>query len=111
MEIKNRILVLSTFFILIISSCSYENYSGADGIYDTGSGTEQYNEIVENPFVNTSDEPISTFSIDVDGGSFSNCRRMINQGYYRFPIPPQLVYNTKLITININLNLNRDYRP
>lgn len=84
MKIKNRIFGLSIIFTLIISSCSYESMNVTDGPYDVGTGTEQYNEIVENPFVNTSDEPISTFSIDVDGGSFSNCRRMINKGY----LPP-----------------------
>ena len=48
------------------------------------SGTENYNEIFENPFVYSWQQPISTFSIDVDGGSYANCRRYINSGY----LPP-----------------------
>lgn len=40
-------------------------------------GTESYAPIVENDFVPTLTEPVSTFSIDVDTGSYSNCRRFI----------------------------------
>ncbi len=42
---------------------------------------EQYNEITENSFIETATENISTFSVDVDGGSYSNCRRILNSGY------------------------------
>ena len=40
---------------------------------------EQYDEIVENPFVAVSADPLSTFSIDVDRASYSNVRRFIMQ--------------------------------
>jgi len=40
---------------------------------------EQYDEIVENPFVAVSVDPLSTFSIDVDRASYSNVRRFIMQ--------------------------------
>lgn len=42
--------------------------------------TEDYDGIIENRFRKTSDEPLSTFSIDVDGASYSNVRRMIQYG-------------------------------
>lgn len=42
-----------------------------------GEGGENYNEIVENPFVATVDEPTSTFSVDADGGAYANSRRFI----------------------------------
>ena len=42
--------------------------------------TESYDSIVENPFLRPIDEPLSTFSIDVDTASYSNCRRMLNMG-------------------------------
>jgi len=42
--------------------------------------TEGYDEIKENPFFNVTNEPLSTFSIDVDAASYANVRRMINQG-------------------------------
>jgi Ca-activated chloride channel family protein len=40
---------------------------------------EQYDEIVENPFIAVSADPLSTFSIDVDRASYSNVRRFIVQ--------------------------------
>ncbi|MBE6877014.1 MAG: VWA domain-containing protein [Ruminococcus sp.] len=44
--------------------------------------TEEYAQIVENGFINTAEENTSTFSIDVDTASYSNVRRMIQDGYY-----------------------------
>jgi Ca-activated chloride channel family protein len=41
---------------------------------------EQYGTIVENPIKLVSEAPVSTFSIDVDTGSYSNVRRMLNEG-------------------------------
>jgi Ca-activated chloride channel homolog len=42
--------------------------------------TEEYSSFKENRFVATSAEALSTFSLDVDAASYSNMRRMINQG-------------------------------
>jgi Ca-activated chloride channel family protein len=41
---------------------------------------ESYDAFVENPFELTQSQPLSTFSIDVDNASYSNVRRMINNG-------------------------------
>ena len=41
---------------------------------------ESYNAAVENGFINVANDPLSTFSIDVDTASYSNIRRFINQG-------------------------------
>lgn len=41
---------------------------------------EGYDGIVENPFKKVTDNPLSTFSIDVDGASYSNVRRYIQNG-------------------------------
>ncbi|MDH6254411.1 Ca-activated chloride channel family protein [Chryseobacterium sp. H1D6B] len=41
---------------------------------------EEYHAFVENPFELTKTQPLSTFSIDVDNASYSNVRRMINNG-------------------------------
>jgi Ca-activated chloride channel family protein len=40
--------------------------------------TEDYDNISENGFHKTADEPLSTFSIDVDAASYSNVRRYLN---------------------------------
>ncbi len=42
--------------------------------------TEGYTHITENPFLKVNDNPLSTFSIDVDAASYSNMRRFINGG-------------------------------
>ncbi len=41
---------------------------------------ESYAKIKENTFKRTNNNPLSTFSIDVDKASYSNIRRMINKG-------------------------------
>ncbi len=41
---------------------------------------EKYAEISENPFLETSRAPLSTFSIDVDTASYANVRRYLNDG-------------------------------
>ncbi len=43
-----------------------------------GSSGESYAKIEENIFLNSSEKPLSTFSIDVDTASYSNLRRMLN---------------------------------
>ncbi len=41
---------------------------------------ENYQDIETNPVKLASDEPVSTFSIDVDTGAYANMRRFLNQG-------------------------------
>ncbi|GAB2809928.1 vWA domain-containing protein [Ferruginibacter profundus] len=47
--------------------------------------TEQYGNIVENNFLAASQNPLSTFSIDVDEAAYSNVRRFIQNG----TLPPK----------------------
>lgn len=42
--------------------------------------TEDYSPITENRFLSPSNEPLSTFSIDVDAASYSNIRRFVENG-------------------------------
>jgi Ca-activated chloride channel homolog len=42
--------------------------------------TESYDHINENGFRKVNDDPLATFSIDVDAASYSNVRRFLNQG-------------------------------
>ncbi len=55
---------------------------GADVLfeYDENLKGEDYNSIKENDFKVVLSEPVSTFSIDVDGASYTNVRRHINDG-------------------------------
>jgi Ca-activated chloride channel homolog len=45
---------------------------------------ERYGELSDNPIHQVAEAPVSTFSIDVDTGSYSNVRRILNQGH----LPP-----------------------
>ncbi len=45
---------------------------------------ESYNSKPENSFISTTNDPLSTFSIDVDTASYSNIRRFIQNGH----LPP-----------------------
>lgn len=47
--------------------------------------TEEYDTIDDNPFKMVKNDPLSTFSIDVDTASYSNLRRFINEGR----VPPK----------------------
>jgi len=42
--------------------------------------TEEYSKINDNEFKDSKKDPLSTFSIDVDRASYSNVRRMLNDG-------------------------------
>ncbi len=42
--------------------------------------TERYEAIEGNPVQRASEQPVSTFSVDVDTGSYANVRRMLRQG-------------------------------
>ncbi len=46
----------------------------------TSVNTEKYADRDDNPVRRTLDEPVSTFSVDVDTGSYSNVRRMLREG-------------------------------
>lgn len=64
-----------------VSGSSGHNRQRYDNIHDR----EGYDHIQENSFRKVSDHPLSTFSIDVDAASYSNVRRILNQG--RLPTP------------------------
>lgn len=59
--------------------------SASDSLPRERYSQEQYNTIVENPFQDAKASNISTFSIDVDGASYANVRRYLNNGMK----PPQ----------------------
>ncbi|OJW41751.1 VWA domain-containing protein [Terrimonas ferruginea] len=62
--------------------------ASAPGLQVTGQGynrdedwnTEDYDRITDNRFVRSTDNPLSTFSIDVDVAAYGNMRRFINNG-------------------------------
>ena len=107
---KRRITALTSILLAaaMLTGCSAGEMSMVDGGMDngynfaadavagdmastataTGSGydggaeynTEEYNAIKENSYMSVAADPLSTFSIDVDTASYTNLRRMINEG-------------------------------
>lgn len=71
--------------------------------------TERYGQISDNPVKQVAEAPVSTFSIDVDTGSYSNIRRMLNAG--RLP-PADAVRVEELINyFPYDYALPTDQRP
>jgi Ca-activated chloride channel family protein len=90
-------LYIYVIFLIFLASCGkkddgYSNYESltyngssspyTDGIAPSGQdySGENYIEYEENAFIETSENPISTFSVDVDGGSYANSRRFLEDG-------------------------------
>lgn len=67
----------------VVSSPMYEPVPTS--YYHQDTNTEKYQHIKDNPVHLTSEQPVSTFSIDVDTGSYANVRRYLNGG----SLPPQ----------------------
>ena len=90
-------------FIFVLSSCDYDQTNS--GAYVDFSSVEfsgdQYNEIGENQFISTETIPISTFSIDADGASYSNIRRFIQQDQ---SLPPVAAVRTEELINYFNLD-------
>ncbi|MEO7925058.1 MAG: von Willebrand factor type A domain-containing protein [Chitinophagaceae bacterium] len=62
-----------------IASGDINSYYGID-IDEEDLEREGYDHINENKFLRVKENPLSTFSIDVDAASYSNVRRFLNQG-------------------------------
>ncbi|MFC0773160.1 vWA domain-containing protein [Terrimonas alba] len=62
------------------SSFKKENRQGYHDPVAEDFNTEGYDYITENAFLKSADNPLSTFSIDVDAASYSNVRRFLNLG-------------------------------
>jgi Ca-activated chloride channel homolog len=52
---------------------------------DAEMNTENYKHVVDNPFLSVQNQPLSTFSVDVDTASYSNSRRFLAEG----TLPPK----------------------
>jgi Ca-activated chloride channel homolog len=75
--------------------------SKANGYIAFDANTESYKGITENGFHVASNDPLSTFSVDVDAASYSNVRRFINGGQ----IPPADAVRIEEMINYFNYNL------
>ncbi len=81
---RKVIFVFVIICFILLTSCSRKSDSYINGyyspIYNEIFNTEEYESIEENPIQDTLTSPLSTFSIDVDTASYSNVRRILNEG-------------------------------
>lgn len=94
-----------------ISEMPMEEWSGDSGVWSEDSeersgDSEEYSEIREKGFLDVYDEPLSTFSADVDTASYSNLRRMIEDGYSIEDIPEGAVRIEEIINYFSYYDLN-----
>ncbi|MCI4567416.1 VWA domain-containing protein [Lysobacter sp. CFH 32150] len=62
------------------ASMGYARARQANDGYQQPANTEKYAQHDDNPVHRASEQPVSTFSIDVDTGSYANVRRMLRDG-------------------------------
>ena len=77
-------------------------YFYTEPCYNSG---ENYSSVIENSFTDVSSSPLSTFGADIDTASYSNLRRMINDGYALSDIPSGAIRTEELVNY-----FNYDYK-
>jgi Ca-activated chloride channel family protein len=93
---KRTIKFICAISILSLSVSCDKNYDGSFNKYEFASLNvyesadpytygEKYKDYEENPFISVTDNHVSTFSVDADGGSYSNMRRFVYLGQ----LPPK----------------------
>ena len=78
-----RYHLLAVLFVL--SACSYVHPQmrlapPEEAPLPAGMNTESYSRLEDNPFLEAKQNPLSTFSIDVDTASYANVRRLLTSG-------------------------------
>ena len=85
MKLKKLFLFATTFLMTVSTFVSCAKGMGGAMVNmdaaippELGEMEEEYTEIIENPFVSTSEQPSSYFSIDANTASYPNLRSLIN---------------------------------
>mgnify|MGYP002639560588 CR=1 FL=1 len=63
----------------------YENFAGTSDLGDWYPGSEKHGDLYYNGFINTDEDNLSTFGVDVDAGSYTFGRKKINEGILPAP--------------------------
>ena len=93
-------------------------YVSADAAFDSSDmrmpdwNTEEYSAVEETGFKSVTNDPLSTFSADVDTASYSNLRRMIENGYSMEEIPEGAVRIEEMLNyFSYDYNLPKKGEP
>lgn len=109
MKTTNHLFVI--ILLLLFTACEYGENAGMDspGYQSTNItlGGDSYSEVEENPFINTTENSISTFSVDADGASYANVRRFIQESGV---LPPKGAIRTEefINYFQLNYDLPKD---
>jgi Ca-activated chloride channel family protein len=82
----NLFILISLLLMVITVSCETESFFKTDSLLtsymspNSAPYNEKYKDYEENPFIKVSEQPVSTFSVDADGGSYANMRRYLYLG-------------------------------
>ena len=91
---KITFMAFAAAITFTFSSCSFAPMAApGDGYFDGAMGDaygepvadetgDQFEEFTDNPFISTSEEPTSTFSVDADGASYAYMRSYMSKGYF-----------------------------
>lgn len=93
-SIRQNVNAMKRFFFftavlaaaMAVTGCAMEGYFDVIMGDAVGSelpedqGGDRYDDMIDNPFVNTADNNVSTFSVDADGASYGNMRRYVMAG-------------------------------
>lgn len=95
---KIVIIHIAALVALTVSCSKFEGmYDYMPGLYENGAmmndnvggeedpSGDRFDKIVENPFVETATEPVSTFSVDADGAAYAYMRMCLTNGFLPFP--------------------------
>lgn len=90
----------------------YGEAGACEDSYEVEFNTEEYNAQKEKGFAKASVTPLSTFSADVDTASYSNLRRMIEDGYSLEDIPKGAVRIEEILNyFDYDYNLPKGEEP
>ena len=85
--------IFLTTIILTLTACSRGAFDRDENFFDSGyypipdavDGGDSFDEIKENGFIRTSEQNVSTFSVDADGAAYAYMRRSIASGWMPTP--------------------------
>jgi Ca-activated chloride channel family protein len=88
---KITFMAFAAAIAFTFSSCSFAPVAPGEGYFDDAMGDaygepvagetgDKFEEFTDNPFISTSEEPTSTFSVDADGASYAYMRRYMREG-------------------------------
>ncbi|MGI6213980.1 MAG: YfbK domain-containing protein [Christensenellales bacterium] len=92
--IRATATLLFALVVILLTACSSFKEMDAPAYYPYDTNQNEFDEIKENPFVLTSETPVSYFRLSVNTAAYSNLRRYIKNNY---PIVPDQIKIEEII--------------